>query len=199
MSVQHIQGDGEAAHIVHDVLRSYRATRGEPLNLSGVIADIVAIARRYRVYDVTGDAYAAGWVTQAFERAGFPYQHAPLDRSAAYLEAEPFLTQGRVALLESEPLFRELTQLERRPRPGGRDRIDHPSGGYDDLANVTCLGIALLGLELGHAPFVFRCGGQTISSELTPMVVSQLQPEAGLRAEGTGTLRHFRDTSEASQ
>ena len=40
-------------------------------------------------------------------------------------------------------LARELKLLERRPRAGGRDRVDHPTGGHDDFANVVTLAAAL--------------------------------------------------------
>jgi hypothetical protein len=33
----------------------------------------------------------------------------------------------------------QLRQLERRPRTSGRDQIDHPRGGKDDIANA-CAG-----------------------------------------------------------
>ncbi|MBI4828311.1 MAG: hypothetical protein HY804_05795, partial [Nitrospinae bacterium] len=32
----------------------------------------------------------------------------------------------------------ELRQLERRASPGGRDKVDHPPRGHDDLANAAC-------------------------------------------------------------
>jgi hypothetical protein len=61
----------------------------------------------------------------------------------AYLELEPIVLQGRIDLLDHPQQVRELTLLERRPQPGGRTRVDHPSGGHDDHANALALAAAL--------------------------------------------------------
>src|SRR5262249_14987796 len=88
------------------------------------------------------------WV-RVGQEAGIVYREARLDRSQAYLEAEPLFAQGRIALLDHPPLIRELKCLEQRPRPGGRTQIDHPRGGHDDHANVVALAVAL---AAGDAP-----------------------------------------------
>jgi hypothetical protein len=41
-------------------------------------------------------------------------------------------------------MIRELKNLERRPRAGGKDQVDHPSGGHDDHANSLALAAALM-------------------------------------------------------
>ena len=48
-------------------------------------------------------------------------------------------SQGRIDLLDHLPLAREWRALERRPRAGGTDRVDHPRGGHDDHANAVAL------------------------------------------------------------
>jgi hypothetical protein len=50
-------------------------------------------------------------------------------------------SQGRIALLDHQPLARELKQLERRPRAGGKTLVDHPAGAayHDDYANALAL------------------------------------------------------------
>ena len=52
----------------------------------------------------------------------------PLNTPAALSEIE---------LLDKPQLIKELCQLERRTRSGGRDVIDHPPGAHDDLANAV--------------------------------------------------------------
>jgi len=42
---------------------------------------------------------------------------------------------GTVQLLENKKLLNQLTQLERRTARSGKDAVDHPPGGHDDLAN----------------------------------------------------------------
>jgi hypothetical protein len=49
----------------------------------------------------------------------------------------PLLNSGAVALLDNERLGLQLTMLERRTARGGKDSIDHPRGGHDDLANAA--------------------------------------------------------------
>ena len=38
--------------------------------------------------------------------------------------------------MDDEVLINQLASLERKTRSGGRDIIDHPRGGKDDLANI---------------------------------------------------------------
>ena len=56
---------------------------------------------------------------ESFQRAGIVYRESPLDKSAAYLEAEPLFAQGRIEILDHPHLARELKLLERRPRQVG--------------------------------------------------------------------------------
>jgi hypothetical protein len=42
-----------------------------------------------------------------------------------------------VELLDNKQLQSELVSLERRTSRAGKDSIDHPPGGHDDLANAV--------------------------------------------------------------
>jgi hypothetical protein len=114
--------------------------RRPPFNPTGVVAEIADLLREYRIGSVTGDRYAASWVTEAFSKEGLNYCHSTRDRSAIYGEALPLFTSGRVRLLDSPRLVNQLISLERRTSPAGRDRIDHGPGPHrhDDLANSVC-------------------------------------------------------------
>ena len=116
--------------------------------------------RHYHVTEIRGDKYAGAWVRQAFEREGIRYREAEMDKSTTYLEAEPSLTQRRVELLDHPQLIRELTLLERRPRPQGRTLVEHPHGGHDDYANSTCLALATVAKLMGQGSVGFFCDGQ---------------------------------------
>jgi hypothetical protein len=111
--------------------------------LVGVVKEIAALLRRYRISQVTGDRYAGQWPRQIMREAGIRYLDSERDRSAAYLEVEPFFAQGRIGILDHPVLVRELKLLERRPQAGGRTRVDHPSGAHDDHANALALAAAL--------------------------------------------------------
>jgi hypothetical protein len=111
--------------------------RRAPFDPSTVVAEIADLLRGYGVTEVTGDRYAAQWVVEAFSKVGVVYRQSDRDRSAIYLDALPLFTAGRARLLDHPRLIHQLTSLERRTSRTGRDRVDHPLGGADDLANAA--------------------------------------------------------------
>src|SRR5262249_6320308 len=143
-TIMHPEEAGDRQRLIQDLLKGWKSA-----NLQGIVTEIAILLRRYRLTEVRGDKYAGAWVRQAFEREGIRYRDVPMDKSTAYVEAEPWLTQGRLELLDHPQLIRELNLLERRPRPQGRVLVDHPHGGHDDFANVTCLAVALLAQSQG--------------------------------------------------
>ena len=48
-------------------------------------------------------------------------------------------------LLDISQLFSELRNLVQRARSGGRDSVDHPPRGHDDLANAVAGAVILAG------------------------------------------------------
>jgi hypothetical protein len=86
---------------------------------------------------VVGDRYAASWTIDAFAKFGISYRHSDKDRSAVYSDVLPLFTSGRARLLDNQRLVGQLANLERRTTSSGRDKIDHPNGLHDDLANAT--------------------------------------------------------------
>ena len=65
----------------------------------------------------------------------------------------PLLTSRNVELLDDRRLVGQLLVLERRTSWGGRDSVDHPPGGYDDLINAA-LGALELAWRYGPTPLV---------------------------------------------
>ena len=114
-----------------------------PFNSSQATAMIATTFKQYGCNTCVGDAYGKTWVVDAFAQHGVRYDHSKLDRSEIYLEAVPAFTSGRVRLLDSKRLVHQLCNLERRTSPG-RDRIDHPRGGADDMANSACGALGLI-------------------------------------------------------
>ena len=90
-------------------------------------------------------------MTKAFEDCSIIYQASELNKSEIYLNFEPLLAQGRVALLDNKKMFNEFRGLERRTRSGGRDSIDHYPGGHDDVANAVA-GACVLAEKNFHDP-----------------------------------------------
>jgi hypothetical protein len=139
LAIVHVEGDRAQRRVVHDVMKGWAHVGSQ---LTGVVQEIAQTLRLHGLREVRGDRYAAGWVRQAFQEAGIMYRDAELDKSAAYLEAEPLFAQGRIELLDHPQLGRELKNLERHPHAGGRTVVDHPRGGTDDYANSLCLSAA---------------------------------------------------------
>jgi hypothetical protein len=126
----------EAGNVaVLDCLREWKA----PFNPSSVVAESADLVRSYKLLAVTGDRYAASWVTEAFRNQGIRYEASELDRSAVYENVIPLFASGRARILDHPQLIQQFQSLERRTRVGGRDRIDHAANAHDDLANA-CAG-----------------------------------------------------------
>jgi len=120
--------------------------RRPPLAPQDVVKEYSAILHEFSIHRITGDRYSGEWVSQAFLEDNVHYEVSKLDKSEIYLEFEPLIAQGRVELLDSGSLCGQFRSLERRTRSGGRDRVDHPPGAKDDLANA-CAGACVLAKE----------------------------------------------------
>lgn len=123
--------DGETA--VLDAVYEKRA----PFDPSVAVAEIAALLDSYGLGTVTGDRYAANWVTEGFGKVGVAYSNSERDRSQLYLDAIPLFTSGRARLLDNPRLIHQFASLERRTSPLGKDRIDHGPNGHDDLCNAA--------------------------------------------------------------
>jgi len=117
---------------VIDSVRCWKA----PFNPAEVVMQMASELKKYRLSSVVGDNYAAEFVTSTFADYGIDYQRCEKNKSELYLELLPRITSETVELLDNEIIVKQLANLERRARSGGRDQIDHPPGCHDDLANV---------------------------------------------------------------
>lgn len=131
IGIAHREPDGRA------ILDLVRATK-PPFDPAAVVGDYAALLRQYRIDSVTGDAYSGEWVVAAFKEEKITYKTSPIPKSAIYLETLPLFTRGEIELPDLRPLLVELAQLERRTARGGKDSVDHPPRGHDDLANAAC-------------------------------------------------------------
>jgi len=159
LTILHSDGAGSEMKIVQDLMRSWGGQRGQSVDLLGVVREIATCLRCYGLDSLEGDNYAAGWVRQAFDRVGVTWRLAEMDKSRAYLEVRPLFAQGRIELLDHPEMIRELKLLERRPRPGGKDLVDHPRGGHDDHANSLAVAAAPLAGNVDGGLWWQRAGG----------------------------------------
>lgn len=129
LAIGHLQG----RTVVLDKLQRWKP----PFNPYDVIGDIAQEIKRFEITKVTGDNYAAEFVAQAFTNHGLRYIKSPKPKGQLYIELLPRINSCEIELLDNEKLRDQLCNLERRTRAGGKDIIDHPQGGHDDLANAV--------------------------------------------------------------
>jgi len=129
----------EAGLAVLDVVRERRS----PLSPDEVTAEYAAVLKAYRLTAVTGDYYSAQWVVEAFQRHRITYRRSERNKSELYGELLGPLNSGRVRLLDVPILKVQLLALERRTSRGGKDSIDHPPRGRDDVINAAAGAITL--------------------------------------------------------
>jgi hypothetical protein len=115
-----------------------------------VTEQYAARLKEYGCATVTGDAYAAEWVAQAWSRTGISYVRSDIAKSQIYLNCIPLFMRGLVRLPDHPKLIRELRLLERQAHRGGKESVDHPRGGHDDYANAVCGVLHGLSLRLGY-------------------------------------------------
>ena len=132
LAVGHLERNRDLC--VLDVLRERRP----PFSPDDVVQEFARTLKRYRISSVQGDRYAGEWVRQSFRKNGISYMPAKKPKSDIYGEVLPLINAGRVELLDLPRLKAQLTSLERRTSRAGKDSIDHPPGGFDDLANAAC-------------------------------------------------------------
>jgi hypothetical protein len=132
-----------------------RGLHGSPAK---IVQEYATVLRNYGLHRVTGDRYAGRWPRDEFLRWGISYEVSDLDRNGLYLELLAAMNSGRIELPPMQKLGRQLGSLERRTGRSGRDMIDHPPGGHDDLANAVA-GLAtiaqapLMTMTVGPLPF----------------------------------------------
>jgi hypothetical protein len=131
----------DKGQVILDVARAWKA----PHDPAQVVEEMAAILKTYGVHRITGDRYAGAWPGQEFLKHRVIYEASEKDKSGLYLDFLPLVLSQRVELLDSKHLKAELTALERRARSAGRDLIDHPPRGHDDLANSVAGVCSILG------------------------------------------------------
>jgi hypothetical protein len=134
---------------------------------SVIVGTFAPLVKKYGCRVVTGDRHAAGFVEEAFGACGIKFEASQLDKSDLFLELLHRVNTGAVELLDHPTLRTQLLALQRRSVRGGRDSIDHPRGGHDDLANVAAgalvgaLGIGVPKKKQAHFSFGPKYAGRS--------------------------------------
>ncbi len=124
--------------------------RRPPFSPEAVVEEFSELIRSYRLSSVMGDRYAGEWPRERFREHGIHYRVADRTKSQYYSALLPILNSGKARLLDNDRLVNQLILLERRVSRGGKDSIDHPPKGHDDVANAVAG--ALVGVTAWHRP-----------------------------------------------
>jgi hypothetical protein len=119
--------------VVIDALREIPA----PFSPETAVGELASLLKSYRISSICGDRYAGEWPREQFSKFGILYEPSPKPKSQLYIDLLPLINSERIALPDNSHLINQLTSLERRTARGGRDSIDHPPRGHDDLANAV--------------------------------------------------------------
>jgi hypothetical protein len=131
----------ENGRAVLDCLRERRP----PFSPEDVVMDFAKILSIYGVHRVRGDRYAGEWPRERFRRYGIGYTCSEQAKSDLYRDLLPHLNAGTVELLDHPRLVGQLASLERHTTRAGKDSIDHPPRGHDDVANAVAGALLLAG------------------------------------------------------
>jgi hypothetical protein len=147
-------GDAYALAVAHRengrfVVDAVRGRAG-PFDPAELTKEYAALCKQYHVGSVTGDFYAAEWVTAAWRRESMTYVRSTLAASQLYLETLPLFTRGLVSRPDHPVLLRELRLLERTPTRMGKDQVTHPRGCHDDHATAVCGVLRGISAYLGY-------------------------------------------------
>lgn len=137
LAIAHVEAD----RVVLDAVRERRP----PFSPDSVVEEFCGLLKTYGISEVTGDRYAGEWPRERFRVHGIDYQLAEQPRSDLYRDLLPGLNSGTVELLDLPRLADQLCNLERRVARGGRESIDHPPNGHDDVANAVAGVLVKLG------------------------------------------------------
>jgi hypothetical protein len=133
LAIAHIDPDSTEEYFVKvlDCIREYRP----PFSPDDVVNELGKVLQTYHLKEVTGDRYSGDWVAERFYAHGISYRTCTKAKSDIYKDVLPYLMSNRVVLLDNTRLRAQTLSLERKSGGRGRDIIDHPSNGRDDVAN----------------------------------------------------------------
>jgi hypothetical protein len=137
--------------VIVDALREIVA----PFSPEVAVGELAELLKTYRITSVSGDRYAGEWPREQFGKFGISFEPSPKPKSGLYTDLLPLINSARIELLDHSKLISQLTALERRTARGGRDIIDHPPNGHDDIANAVA-GLAAINVAYGGYDFSYR-------------------------------------------
>src|SRR5437899_2866195 len=133
--------------IVLDAVRAIRP----PFDPGEVVKEYCEVSKLYGLTSLVGDNYGGEWPKAEFAKHGIHYELSEKTKSELYLAMIPVLTSRRIELLDIDKMKSEFRRLERRRGRSGKDSIDHPPRGSDDIANSIAGIIGLASQNAGES------------------------------------------------
>lgn len=127
--------------------------RKPPFSPDDVVTEFSDLMKSYGIFKAESDRWGGDWVGEAFRKQGITVEPCAKPKSDIYREVLPLLNAHRCSLLDHPRLVAQLCALERRTARGGRDSIDHPPMGHDDVANAAA-GVLVL-VKTAPGPILF--------------------------------------------
>lgn len=119
--------------VIIDCIREQKA----PFSPEQTVQQFSDVLKSYRVSKLIGDRFGGAWPVEAFSKVGILYEPSAKPKSDLYVDLLPLVNSARVELLDHPRCIAQLLALERRVARSGRDSIDHPPGGHDDVINAV--------------------------------------------------------------
>ena len=144
LAIAHKEGSTQ----ILDAIREMRP----PFSPESVVDEYASLIKKYRCSQCFGDRYAGDWPAEQFRKRDVHLEPAEKTKSELYQDLLPLLNSRAVDLLDHGRLMMQLVSLERTTARGGRDKIDHPRGMHDDVANAVAGALVLAYEETGVSP-----------------------------------------------
>jgi hypothetical protein len=201
LSIAHWDG----AYTVQDYVGEWPA----PYQPAVVVREATAVLKRYGLKVVEGDHYGGEWPAERFtdglhddtclrsRREAAPcscepwkvaYGLSERTKGQLYLDLLPIVNDRRTRLLDNARQRIQFAALERRTSRGGRDAIDHPPNGHDDVANAVA-GAVVKAAGLRIAPRTVKPEATTTSElfrDRLNEVIAQRRAAGARRSNGGG-------------
>jgi hypothetical protein len=133
LAIGHLEQVNNEKTVILDAIREVRA----PFGPENVVDEFVRLLQSYKITKVSGDRYGGAWPAERFSLNGVKYEPATQAKSDLYRDTLPAINSAQVDFLDHPRMQAQFVSLERRTARGGRDSIDHPPGGKDDLSNAV--------------------------------------------------------------
>ncbi len=108
-----------------------------PFSPDEVVKRFTDVLKHYGISRVIGDRYAGEWPRERFRAHGIAYEVSEQTRSELYLNMLSAMNSNQMEMLDNSTLRTQLMMLDRHTSKLGKDRVDHPLGAHDDVANAV--------------------------------------------------------------